>query len=76
MIEIAGRTCYKSEDKITDESCEEFVERMINSKHYSMLEHGTVYMTIDLEETHDIQTPMKYMNNKYSKVAFEMVHII
>lgn len=71
MIEIAGRTCYKSEDKITDESCEEFVERMINSKHYSMLEHGTVYMTIDLEETHDIQTPMKYMNNKYSKVAFE-----
>lgn len=71
MIEMAGRTCYKSEDKITDESCEEFVERMINSKHYSMLEHGTVYMTIDLEETHDIQTPMKYMNNKYSKVAFE-----
>lgn len=71
MIEIAGRTCYKSEDKITDESCEEFVERMINSKHYSMLEHGTVYMTVDLEETHDIQTPMKYMNNKYSKVAFE-----
>lgn len=71
MIEIAGRTCYKSEDKITDESCEEFVERMIKSKHYSMLEHGTVYMTIDLEETHDIQTPMKYMNNKYSKVAFE-----
>ena len=71
MIEIAGRTCYKSEDKITDESCEEFVERMIKSKHYSMLEHGTVYMTVDLEETHDIQTPMKYMNNKYSKVAFE-----
>lgn len=70
-IEIAGRTCYKSEDKITDDSCEEFVERMINSKHYSMLEHGTIYMTVDLEETHDIQTPMKYMNNKYSKVVFE-----
>lgn len=71
MIEMAGRTCYKSEDKITDESCEEFVERMINSRHYSMLEHGTVYMTVNLEETRDIQTPMKYMNNKYSKIAFE-----
>lgn len=50
QIEIAGRTCYKSEDKITDDSCEEFVQRMINSGHMSMLEHGTVYLTIPIEE--------------------------
>ena len=43
-IEQAGRTCYKSEDKITDTSSEEFVNRMINSKHYAMLEFGTVYL--------------------------------
>ena len=49
-IEQAGRTCYKSEDKITDNSCEEFVQRMINSGHMSMLEHGTVYLTIPIEE--------------------------
>lgn len=44
QIELAGRTCYKSEDKITDDSAEAFVKRMIESKHYAMLEHGTVYL--------------------------------
>ena len=33
QIELAGRTCYKSEDKITDTSAKEFVERMIKSGH-------------------------------------------
>ena len=49
-IEQAGRTCYKSEDKITDTSAEEFTKRMINSKHYAMLEFGTVYLRITIEE--------------------------
>jgi len=38
-IEIAGRTCYKSEDKITEESAKTFVKKIINSKHDSVLEH-------------------------------------
>lgn len=46
QIELAGRTCYKSEDKITDESAEAFVQRMIDSGHTAMLEHGTVYLYI------------------------------
>lgn len=46
QIERAGRVCYKSEDKITENSAKEFVDRMINSKHYAMLEHGTVYLKI------------------------------
>lgn len=45
-IEVAGRTCYKSLDKITEDSAEGFVNRMIVSKHYAMLEHGTVYLKI------------------------------
>lgn len=44
QIEKAGRTCYKSEDKITENSAESFVQRMIDSKHTAMLEHGTVYL--------------------------------
>lgn len=48
QIELAGRTCYKSEDKITESSCIEFVQRMINSKHTAMLEHGTVYLKIPI----------------------------
>lgn len=50
QIEIAGRTCYKSEDKITDDSAKEFVDRMIKSGHGAMLEHGTVYLRIPIEE--------------------------
>lgn len=44
QIERAGRTCYKSEDKITADSAREFVQRMIDSKHTAMLEHGTCYL--------------------------------
>ena len=46
QIELAGRTCYKSEDKITEDSAKAFVDRMIKSGHTAMLEHGTVYLTI------------------------------
>ena len=44
QIELSGRTCYKSEDKITEGSAKEFVDRMIKSGHGAMLEHGTVYL--------------------------------
>lgn len=37
MIELAGRTCYKSEDKITETSAQEFVNRMIESKQAILL---------------------------------------
>ena len=33
QIELAGRTCYKSEDKITEDSAKAFVDRMIKSGH-------------------------------------------
>jgi len=45
QIELAGRTCYKSTDKITEDSAKPFVDRMINSNHFAMLEHGTVYLS-------------------------------
>ena len=48
QIEIAGRTCYKSEDKITETSAKEFVDRMVKSGHGAMLEHGTVYLKVPL----------------------------
>lgn len=40
LIEAAGRTCYKSEDKITDTSADKFVEMLKNRKHYAMIEHS------------------------------------
>jgi thymidylate synthase (FAD) len=41
-IERTGRVCYKSEDKITDESCIKFVKGIIQRKHESVLEHVAV----------------------------------
>lgn len=46
QIERAGRVCYKSEDKITEDSAKDFVDRMIKLGHGAMLEHGTVYLKI------------------------------
>ena len=50
-IERAGRVCYKSEDRITDESCEQFIANVIDRGHTAVLEHGTliVYATGDTE---------------------------
>ena len=50
QIEYAGRICYKSSDKITEDSATSFVDRMIKSGHGAMLEHGTVYLRIPIEE--------------------------
>ncbi len=64
QIELAGRTCYKSEDKITEDSAKEFVDRMIKLGHGAMLEHGTVYLHIPFS---DVLVKDFYKNNKYSK---------
>lgn len=63
-IERAARVSYKSEDKITEGSAEKMVQRLINMKHYSPLEFGTVYLTTD-----DYYIADKYVHNKYSRVA-------
>lgn len=41
-IELAGRTCYKSHDKITDDSAYPFYQRMVKSGHLSVVEHSNV----------------------------------
>ena len=63
-IERAGRTCYKSEDKITENSAKPFVDRMVKSGHGAMLEHGTVYLKVVGDE----RMSEKYQNNPYSRV--------
>lgn len=68
MIELAGRTCYRSEDKITPDSAAAFVDRMIKSGHGAMLEHGTVYLAIPITTRHSGQSEIRYMDNKYSVV--------
>lgn len=41
-LEKAGRTCYKSEDRITAGSAEKFVQMLINRGHHAMIEFGDI----------------------------------
>lgn len=69
-IERCGRTCYKSEDKITEDSAEKFVNMLVNRGHTAMVEHGTVYLRVECYKS-DITTPVvgRYVRNKYSDVT-------
>mgnify|MGYP003445464665 CR=1 FL=1 len=66
QIEIAGRTCYKSESKITKDSAKEFVMRMMASGHGAMLEHGTIYLLLP-ENSYNNEIHSHYMYNPYSR---------
>lgn len=67
QIERVGRVCYKSEDKITEDSTKPFVDRMIKSGHGAMLEHGTVYLKV-FNVIENSELIDKYKSNKYSVV--------
>ena len=78
-VETAGRTCYKSEDKITDGSAEKFVRNILKRGHEAVIEHGsiTVRFICDRGVSHEIvrhrlaaycQESTRYCN--YSKDGF------
>lgn len=80
-IEICGRTCYKSDDKITETSYQKFIENLEKLEHGAMLEHGTLYLTIPLgTPVDDPQYIWKmdivrfFSSNKFSKVNSEVVN--
>ena len=72
QIEIAGRTAYHSQDKITPDSAKDFVDRMIKSKHGAALEHGTVYLYFSYKENEEAW--IKYTRCPYSKVIPKYNH--
>lgn len=70
-IELCGRTCYHSQDKITEDSSKRFVENLTKSGHGSVLEHGTVYLTIPITPETSYRIDM-YNINKYSKTKIDI----
>jgi thymidylate synthase (FAD) len=55
-IERAGRTCYKSENKITEDSASKFVQTLVKSGHHAMIEFGhmTVRFITNRGVTHEL----------------------
>lgn len=68
-IERCGRTCYKSEDKITEESAPKFVDMLVKRGHTAMVEHGTVYLKYSITLEGSMNMANKYYFNKYSTVT-------
>lgn len=51
-VEACGRICYKSEDKITDESAGKFVRGLIKAEHLAMVEHATYALHVPAEKVY------------------------
>ena len=77
MIELAGRTAYHSQDKITPDSAKDFVDRMIKSKHGACLEHGTTYLKFSNTKAQEGYCGMRafdrYRFNLYSKISYDFM---
>lgn len=79
-MERAGRVCYKSEDRIKYDECsnsltaKSFVDKLIESDHLSVLEHGTIYLKIVNREGENVlykdflDAATWYYDNPYSRV--------
>lgn len=71
FIEMAGRTCYQSEDRITDNSAEKFVRKLIAAGHLAMVEHSNfvVKKSYDMWSPPDYPTEFKYLTVRHMNGA-------
>jgi len=82
LLEKAGRTCYKSEDRITATSAEKFVRGVVKSGHESVIEHCSITVRIicDRSCSHQLvrhriaaysQESQRYCD--YGKLGFQVI---
>ena len=87
QIEIAGRTCYKSEDRIAKDSAGEFCRKMVDNGHHAMIEHASASFRIitDRGVSHEIvrhritsyaQESTRYCNYSAYKFGGEITVIL
>ena len=77
QVEKAARLCYKSEDKITEDSYKKFIDMLEKREHLSPLEHGTIYLKFTwpgatcehCNTTLPFRLMDKYCVNPFSKVV-------
>lgn len=85
-VEFIGRKCYKSEDKITDDSYDRFIRMLVSKGHEAMIEHGgfSVCFTVDRGVSHELvrhrlaswaQESTRYCNYSNEKFGREITVI-
>jgi thymidylate synthase (FAD) len=86
LIELAGRTCYKSEHKMAEGSAAGFIQRILRSGHESVIEHAqaTVRFICDRGVTHELvrhrlaaysQESTRYANYSHDRFGSEITVI-
>jgi len=86
LIEVAGRTAYKSEDKITEDSYKQFIEMIVKRGHEAVLEFGNMIVKFitDRGISHElvrhrlcsfVQESTRYCNYSSDKFGKELTFI-
>lgn len=79
-IEAVGRTCYKSEDKITDDSCTQFVSGIIKRGHEAVIEHRSFIFELNISSYLKLMgvllTLEKRGFNSFIRVTVEDRHVV
>ncbi|GHW02885.1 hypothetical protein AGMMS50249_6710 [candidate division SR1 bacterium] len=75
QIERIARICRKSEDKITEDSAENFVKTLIQKGETAMLEHGTVYLEFPDSQVYESRME-RYQKNYYSRVNDSNIRLV
>ena len=64
-IEKCGRVCYKSEDKITEDSAEKFVANIIKRGHEAVLEHASFIFQVSYNVYEDLREKVMFVETCY-----------
>ena len=74
FIELCARTCYKSEDKITDESAEKTIRGLYKSNHWAMLEHEYLYFVLSIDRFYKFRSRFQFIENETQIPVFSFLH--
>jgi thymidylate synthase (FAD) len=69
-IELVGRTCYKSTNKITNESAPKFVANLIKRGHEAMVEHTSFCFEIDYGVYRFMKDTIQVLSDEYGYKSF------
>ena len=78
-IELAGRVCYQSEDKKKEGTDITFINNICKRDHTSVLEHGGIYFSMDLETSDKLRMVLRSIEDMYQIdilpfIKFKRIH--
>lgn len=69
-VEMIARTCYKSEDLITEDSWKKMIASLIKRKHLAMIEHATIALRTDENFYSDTLDQVSNLRENYQCLSF------